>query len=707
VAQDLDYGTLQPEDWERLGELADRFEAAWKDLPGVDLEQFLPQRDNPLRPLALQELIKTDLELRWRGGLQITLEVYSQRFPELGKLQTLPPDLIHQEYRVRQAHGDRPPLSEYRQRFPAQFPQLEQLIRQEGAGYSSLRPGSPAGRQRSGAVQVGGAPGNAAYRPADNKPAAAQTLNQAIKEATGYELIEEIGRGSFAVVWRARAPGNVPAAVKVTLRPVADEETVRELRSLERTKELAHAYLLRTHAYWLVRDRLVIAMALADQSLKARAEACREAGLPPEELFRYLREAAEAVDFLHRHQVHHCDIKPANILLLNGHVQLADLGLARVLQTDQSMTASGSGTPAYMPPEVFLGRFSPRSDQYSLAVTYAELRLRRRLFPGISLPQMLTNHLGQLPDLEPLPRAEQQAILKALAKNPNDRYENCMAFVAAVQRALRQERERGQASRSEVGPSFAQSLIRPEALPPPAPPVVLPPPRPRSRPDAEVTQPPRKAPPCPPSPTPAVSRSRRRLALLALTLTGLFALFVIWYIFLQPRPVVVPPGCEPAQGATLVNVRGSGLRGRLVGYDVYDRIVLRKGPDMPVAFVLVVPEGAEPPFYVMEQRVTRRQFFRFVREGAPAVVQEAWLPKALRACDLDLAVGGTTVAEAGLFAPWLGGELPTPKELDLTFAAGCCPDCRLGEEWVSGIGRFEGHERLGFRVVLALQPFLR
>jgi hypothetical protein len=157
------------------------------------------------------------------------------------------------------------------------------------------------------------------------------------------------------------------------------------------------------------------------------------AGHPLDELLTYFRDAAEGLDYLHGRHVLHRDIKPENILLIQGHAKLADFGLAREQGNRLLSTASGAGTPLYMDPEVFRGQVSSRSDQYSLAMAYAELRLDRRLLHGVNLVELMLEHLEKTSDLSGLPEAEQRVILKGLSKEPEDRYPNCLAWIEALE----------------------------------------------------------------------------------------------------------------------------------------------------------------------------------------------------------------------------------------------------------------------------------
>src|SRR5438270_3422400 len=142
---DGDLGDLNTKNWEDLQGLADSLEAGWKKGQPVDLAQLLPAPGNPTRAIILRELIKTDLECRWRHGQETDLDYYLKTFAtDLGPAQSLSPALIYEEYRVRQLFGDRPPLEHFQARFPNQFPDLERLVRENPLPFSPA-PGVGAG----------------------------------------------------------------------------------------------------------------------------------------------------------------------------------------------------------------------------------------------------------------------------------------------------------------------------------------------------------------------------------------------------------------------------------------------------------------------------------------------------------------------------------------------------------------------------------
>ena len=104
-----------------IGYYVNRFEEAMLAGEAVDMRQFLPAPESPLRLPVLRELIQSDLEGRWRRGEHVELERYLIEFPELGGVNQLDADVIYTEYRVRQMFGDRPQIGCYQARFPAQL----------------------------------------------------------------------------------------------------------------------------------------------------------------------------------------------------------------------------------------------------------------------------------------------------------------------------------------------------------------------------------------------------------------------------------------------------------------------------------------------------------------------------------------------------------------------------------------------------------
>jgi serine/threonine protein kinase len=251
----------------------------------------------------------------------------------------------------------------------------------------------------------------------------------------GYRLLEHIGSGGFGEVWRAEAPGGLTKAIKFVFGQLHERRAANELRALDRVRGVRHPFLLSLERIETVDGRLVVVTELADGSLKDRFEACRREGLcgiPRDELLGYLRDAADALDFMiEAHALQHLDIKPENLLLLAGHVKVADFGLVKdVRQSEASMV--GGMTPLYAAPEVFRGGPSPRSDQYSLAIVYLEMLTGKLPFAAGNAAELTLQHLNDLPDLSALSTIDRYAVSRALAKDPQHRYATCREFVDAL-----------------------------------------------------------------------------------------------------------------------------------------------------------------------------------------------------------------------------------------------------------------------------------
>lgn len=203
--------------------------------------------------------------------------------------------------------------------------------------------------------------------------------------------------------------------------------------------------------------QMIVAMGLGEQTLMDRlvqvqaekelaAESDSDDGVPDDdqvgidadELMRYMASAASAIDELNgRHNIYHCDIKPQNILLVGGQAQVCDFGLARKVE-DSRKTTIAFGTPAYGAPEMLFERtYSKTIDQYSLAVTYYELRTGKLPYSSVTQSALLRAKATGEVDLSRVPTAEAEVLARATDLDPEKRYKNCQTMVAALGEAVK------------------------------------------------------------------------------------------------------------------------------------------------------------------------------------------------------------------------------------------------------------------------------
>ncbi|GEM_PF-2733902 len=310
-------------------------------------------------------------------------------------------------------------------------------------------------------------------------------LNKGDEPIPGYRIEAFLGRGQFGEVWRATSPGDVPIALKFL--NIQDRHGLTELRSTQHIKKIRHPHLVPVIGLWLLNDsgqvlsesqfqnvektdllggelqretmipslshtvpveempsRLIVATLLCGQNLKQRLEDCLQQGwkgIPYGELVVMMQEAAKGIDYLNSPQhdlgdgpvaIQHCDIKPANIMLMGEAAMIGDFGVARLFHDQAATATSMAGSPAFMAPESIERKPAATSDQYSLAITYYELRTGELPFRSESMLDVIeAKRQGQL-DLSLLPTAEREVIAKATAVDPADRFASCQEMIAAL-----------------------------------------------------------------------------------------------------------------------------------------------------------------------------------------------------------------------------------------------------------------------------------
>jgi len=265
-----------------------------------------------------------------------------------------------------------------------------------------------------------------------------------------YRLVEKLGRGVMAEVYRAYDPGlNRRVAVKVLHSFLAGEEDFlgRFEREATAMTRLQHPNIVRILDFDHEGDLYYIVMEFIDGStLQAELRERSRMGQPfdPKETARILTAIGNAVDYVHGKGVVHRDLKPANIMFTSeGEPMLTDFGIAKIVGAKRyTMTGAISGTPTYMSPEQGQGeRGDERSDIYSLGVILYEMVTGRVPFDADTPFATIMKHIN---DPLPLPRqvypqlseSVERVILKALSKEPDDRYQMAGEMARALQQAV-------------------------------------------------------------------------------------------------------------------------------------------------------------------------------------------------------------------------------------------------------------------------------
>lgn len=261
-----------------------------------------------------------------------------------------------------------------------------------------------------------------------------------------YEVTGVLGRGGMGKVFRVRSLlTDREEAMKVVLPDVEENSALidRFLREIKVHASLRHPNIAELRTALRIEGRLVMILELVDGVSLEDMLRHGAVGIAP--ATGYIGQVLSALAFAHERGVVHRDIKPANILVGgDGVVKLTDFGIARSAGAAR-LTGTGMavGTLAYMSPEqIRSGQADARSDIYSLGLTYYEIVTGRRAIDAETEHGLMNAQLGAMPPdpatVNPLvPHAISAAIMRAIAKEPGQRFQTAAEFAVVIGHAVR------------------------------------------------------------------------------------------------------------------------------------------------------------------------------------------------------------------------------------------------------------------------------
>jgi eukaryotic-like serine/threonine-protein kinase len=250
-----------------------------------------------------------------------------------------------------------------------------------------------------------------------------------------YEVLDSLGTGGFAAVYLARDQWiNKLVALKIPHFQNYDlEHLLKEPRMLAR---LSHTNIISIHAAERAGDLFFIVMEYVEgESLELLLE--REKTLPHKLACRYILQVCDALGYAHSRQILHRDLRPANIMVsLNGILKVGDFGVAALLEkTPYAKTIIG--TPPYMSPEHFKGKAGYASDVYAMGIMLYEMltgilpyydvnpaKIEELILAGQCTPPRIHN--------KDIPRELNNIVLRAMAKDVENRYSSCSELTHAI-----------------------------------------------------------------------------------------------------------------------------------------------------------------------------------------------------------------------------------------------------------------------------------
>jgi hypothetical protein len=289
-----------------------------------------------------------------------------------------------------------------------------------------------------------------------------------------YEITEQIGVGGFGIVYKAWDPFIQRWVAVKSCNATDGEATQRFFREAQLAGALQHPNITLIFDFGMEGEtpyfvQEFLSGADLDKVLETRT-------LTLEGVLAILLQVCAGLEFAHSRGIVHRDIKPANVRVLeDGTVKIMDFGIAKSLEADSRLTQTGValGTAGYLAPEQLSGKpLGPRTDLFSLGVMAYEMVTGARPFTGPNLSNVIYQILNQQP-VAPrqlnaaCPQRLERAILKALAKDPADRYADVREFAADLKDVLAALPRRGTAQGGGTTTAMVrEELARIAPLPP-------------------------------------------------------------------------------------------------------------------------------------------------------------------------------------------------------------------------------------------------